>query len=109
MKQAGANTIRVHNANPWTKNYTATHIGNDGILLPNGKSHREFMDVAQSYSLKVIFPLPGEWSWLINYPQDEMYQLIENIVDEVGNHPALLVITSLHKSLICKLDVDDWR
>ena len=79
----GANTIRVYHASPWTKDYTTANIGTDGIVLPYGKSHTAFMDAANANGMKVIFPLPGEYDWLINYPEDKKYQLIRNIVDEV--------------------------
>jgi hypothetical protein len=83
MKEMGANTIRIYHTSPWTQAYSRSNIGNDSITVPYGKSHKEFMDMANQNDLKVVFPLPGEYDWLVNYAEDKMYQLIRNLVDEV--------------------------
>jgi beta-galactosidase GanA len=83
MKEMGANTIRIYHTSPWTKDYTTASIGTDGIQFPYGKSHKEFLDMADKNGLKVIYPLPGEYDWLVNYSEEKMYQLIKNVVDEV--------------------------
>ena len=92
MKESGANTIRIYHASPFTRTASIEQLGTNGYQFPIGKSHREFLDLALQYDLKVIFPLPGEEGYLRTKTQEEMYQLIRNVVDEVGNHSAILVI-----------------
>jgi hypothetical protein len=91
MKEMGANTVRIYHTSPWTKDYTTANIGTDGIAFPYGKSHKEFLDMAHSNGLKVVYPLPGEYAWLVNFSEDQMQQLIRNVIDEVGNHPSILM------------------
>ena len=91
MKEMGANTVRIYHTSPWTKAYTEANVGTNGVVYPYGKSHREFLDMAQSNGLKVIYPLPGEYSWLMNFSEEQMQQLIMNVIDEVGNHSAILM------------------
>ena len=83
MKEAGANTIRIYHVSPFTRQASIEQLGTNGIQFPIGKSHREFLDLAAQFDMKVIFPLPGEEVYLRTKTKEEMYQLIRNVVDEV--------------------------
>ena len=83
MKELGVNTIRIYHVSPFTRQASIEQLGTGGINFPIGKSHREFLDLAGAYGLKVIFPLPGEEAYLRSKTHEEMFQLIRNVVDEV--------------------------
>jgi len=109
IKETGANAIRIYHANAYTRQYSIDHLGSNGIRFPYGSSHVEFMNKCEQYGLKVIFPLPGEEGNIRTWPNTTMYQMIRNIVDEVGNHSALLMWTfgnelPLDQHLVAKLN-----
>jgi hypothetical protein len=55
------------------------------------------MDRAAENGFKVLFPLPGDEAYLMTMSTSDMQQLIRNVVDEVGNHSALLVCLYSYK------------
>jgi hypothetical protein len=98
MKSMGVNTLRMYNTNPITMQYSQDVLAGKlpnptNIKLPNGKSHVEFMDLAYHYGFMVLFPLIGDENIIRNTPQAQYYQLLRNQIDEVGNHPALLMFS----------------
>lgn len=62
-----------------------------GITTPYGKSHVEFMDIADSNGFKVMFPLVPDFAAFKNDSTEDLQQKFDNIIEEVGNHPALLM------------------
>ena len=96
MKEAGANTIRIYHISSWTRQASIEQLGTNGIQFPIGKSHREFLDLALRYGLKVIFPLPGEEAYLRTKTEDEMYQMIrskqKNSQKYFNNLPQMLLM-----------------
>lgn len=99
IKELGANTLRMYHTSPITTLYTEAVANGEqepienlvGIVLE--KDHRPFMDLAYQYGLMVIFPLDGDENTLRNVPTDTMHRLLMNQIDEIGNHPALLMYT----------------
>lgn len=95
MKATGANAIRLFNTNPTTLAATQqvvnTNPGLYNITQPFGKEHVNFMDYAAQNGLKVVFPLFSDAEALRTYTREHLYWLIKNQIDEVGNHPALLM------------------
>eukprot|EP01119_Soliformovum_irregulare_P023152 TRINITY_DN804_c0_g1_i1.p1 TRINITY_DN804_c0_g1~~TRINITY_DN804_c0_g1_i1.p1 ORF type:complete len:542 (-),score=116.29 TRINITY_DN804_c0_g1_i1:57-1682(-) len=90
MQQLGVNTIRIYHTNPITKAAVAenpTIYTTPGL----GVDHIPFMDQAAASGFKVIFPMYAEQAFLseANIPTLEAY--IRYLVDEVGNHSALLM------------------
>lgn len=65
--------------------------GQYNITKALGKEHVSFMDYAQANGLKVVFPLFSDAASLRTMDKDQLYWLIKNQIDEVGNHPALLM------------------
>ena len=65
--------------------------GQFGMNSPNGKDHTQFMDLAYQYGLKVIFPLMGDFTILMNTDDATLERYLRQQIDEVGNHSALLV------------------
>jgi hypothetical protein len=47
--------------------------------------------MAQEYGFKVIFPLAGDQTMLTKMSPDKLRQYLMWQIDEVGNHPALLM------------------
>jgi hypothetical protein len=99
IKELGANTIRIYNANPTTLLYTQQVTSGEkpaisgNIVAPVGKDHRPFFDAAQQFGLKIIFPLLGDENLMKNTPKDHYERFLENQIDEIGNHEALLMFT----------------
>jgi len=100
MKRLGVNTVRIYNTNPTTLEYTTEVLA--GIQTPivgqivgpsNGKDHRPFMDAAQDAGLMVVFALLGDATLMKNTAIDLYERWLVNQIDEVGNHPALLMYT----------------
>lgn len=89
MKALGVNTLRLYNTNPTTKQ--ASVFFNSVIPFPYGKDHVPFMDYAQRFGFKVIFPLIGDYGMMVNMKKEEFKRLLRFQIDEVGNHPALLM------------------
>jgi hypothetical protein len=93
VSELGANTLRLYNVNPTTRLASEELLatGWNKIQVANGKDHRQFMDYAHEHGLKVIFPLVGDETALTNDPEELLDQKLRNLIDEVGNHPALLM------------------
>lgn len=100
IKQSGANTIRIYNINPSTRLYTdmvlsgqVTAIDGNIVAPSYGKDHRSFMDAAFNAGLMVIYPLLGDQTLMNKLTKDQYQRYLQNQIDEVGNHPALLMFT----------------
>jgi len=93
MKELGVNTLRIYNCNPITRQASIDQLGTNGIVASVGKSHLAFMDEAYNSGFMIIFPLMGDYNIIVNHPEDELHQLIMNQIDEVINHPGLLMFT----------------
>jgi hypothetical protein len=102
LKQAGANAIRLYYASPITKLYTEHVLNNvtsaipgDGTIVPPayGYTHTTFLDMAYAYGLMVIYPLYGDQTGVTIYPAEQIEAYIMNQIDEVGNHPAILMFS----------------
>jgi hypothetical protein len=100
IKQSGANAIRIYNINPTTRMYTDAVLAGTQqavtgtIVAPSyGKDHRPFMDAAYQAGLMVIYPLLGDQTLMASLTQDEFEGYLRNQIDEIGNHPALLMYT----------------
>lgn len=93
MKELGVNTIRLYNVNPTTREASVkfSQSGTGGVTKPYGKNHIPFMDYAHENGFKVIFPLVSDEEALTNDSKDELHQKMQNLIDEVGDHPALLM------------------
>lgn len=89
MKELGANTIRIYNTNPTTKQASIYYP--QAVRLPLGKDHIPFMNLASSYGFQVIFPLISDYTILTTYDAATFKRLLRWQIDEVGNHPALLM------------------
>lgn len=95
IKELGANTIRVYNMQPFTKtlfNKFSTLFGPPLYTYPNqGAEHKPFLDAVHKYGLMAIVPIVSEEETLSLRTDEELYAMIEARVDELGNHPALLM------------------
>jgi len=91
IKELGVNTLRLYNANPSTRNATQTYT--TLFPFPYGKNHVPFMDMCQQYGFKVIFPLIGDESIMTSSSTNEFKRYLSWQIDEIGNHPALLMYT----------------
>jgi len=100
IKKSGANAIRIYNVNPTTRLYTDEVLAGNrtsiaGTIAPPsyGKDHVPFMDIAYKAGLMVIFPLLGDESLMSSLSQQQFQEYLQNQIDEIGNHPALLMYT----------------
>jgi len=102
LKQAGANAIRMYFTSPITKKYTEDVLnnvtraiaGDPPIVAPAyGYSHTTFLDLAYAYGLMVIYPLYGDQTGLTVYSTEKVQAYLRNQIDEVGNHPAILMFS----------------
>jgi len=102
LQQAGANAIRLYYTSPITKIYTENVLNNITSVIPgephpispaNGYSHTTFLDLAYEYGLMVIYPLYGDQTGVTMYPPERVQGYIMAQIDEVGNHPAILMFT----------------
>lgn len=93
MKELGVNTIRIYNVNPTTRQASIDFLetGWNNITKPYGKDHIPFLDLAQEYGFKVIFPLVSDESALVLDSEELLVQKTKNLIDEVGNHPAVVM------------------
>eukprot|EP00026_Physarum_polycephalum_P003205 Phypoly_transcript_03215.p1 GENE.Phypoly_transcript_03215~~Phypoly_transcript_03215.p1 ORF type:complete len:531 (+),score=37.96 Phypoly_transcript_03215:28-1620(+) len=89
IQQMGVNTLRLYNANPTTRAYSIEY--SNIVPLPLGKNHTAFMDLAHSFGLKVVFPLYSDYDAFQNLPPDTFKRYLRAQIDEIGNHPALLM------------------
>ncbi|PRP86331.1 putative 1,3-beta-glucanosyltransferase [Planoprotostelium fungivorum] len=90
MKQLGVNTLRIYHADPITSQEVSSNPKyNDKSII--GANHIPFLDLAQSYGFKVIFPLYAPEAGIATLSQAFMFEYIENLIDEVGYHPAVLM------------------
>ena len=97
LKELGVNTLRLYNMNPTTRKASIEQLGTNGIIEANGKDHIPFMDMAEQYGFKIIFPLVSDAQMLRANTPDYMKQLLKNQIDEVGNHSAY-VLPHLNKT-----------
>lgn len=93
MKELGANTIRLYNVNPTTRLASEKFLesGWNNVSKPYGKDHIPFLDYAYESGLRVIFPLVSDESALTLDPEDLLIQKTKNLIDEVGDHPAVIM------------------
>ncbi|PRP81615.1 hypothetical protein PROFUN_01122 [Planoprotostelium fungivorum] len=92
IQNMGVNTIRIYHAHPITQ----AAIDNNAAYTDKtvkGTSHTAFLDLASQHNLKVVFPLYAESAALDTVDASFIQEYIRNIIDEVGNHPALLLYT----------------
>jgi hypothetical protein len=102
LKRSGANTIRMYYTSPITKQYTENVLNNLTSTIPGepklvppayGYSHTTFLDLAYAYGLMVIYPLYGDQTGVTIYSEDQIKGYLMAQIDEVGNHPAILMFT----------------
>jgi hypothetical protein len=93
MKDLGANTIRVYHMVSITKTLIEKYpqIYGQKYTSDYGATHLEFMDAAHAHGLKVITPIVSEEGVLTLHTEEELNRYVEARVDEIGNHPALLM------------------
>jgi hypothetical protein len=92
LLELGVNTLRIYNVNPTSQLYADKYIGVDpNIKVDIGPSHRPFLDKASEYGFKVIFPILSDETALNDYPMDQVLRWIQTQIEEVGDHPALLM------------------
>lgn len=93
MKRAGFNTLRIYNMNPLTKTFLANNPDEfEGVVAPEqGADHLPFLDYAFLSGFRVIVPVVSDESMLTNYGEARLKRIVEANVDELGNHPALLM------------------
>jgi len=89
IKDTGANVVRFYHTNPITRDLVFQDSGyaNKGY----GSDYRPFLDACEAHGLKVVFPLFAELTQILNFPTAKMEEYIRSLVDNVGNHPALLM------------------
>jgi len=86
---SGANTVRMYHTNPITAQAV---FSDDGYPFKGyGSEYRPFMDAAAANGLKVVFPLFAELTQILSFSTEKMEEYIRNLVDNVGDHPALLM------------------
>jgi hypothetical protein len=91
----GVNTIRIYHMSPFTQllfQENPTLFGPPLYTNPDqGAVHTQFMDAADRYGFKVILPIVSDETILESMDQQQLDAMIEATVDELGNHPALLM------------------
>lgn len=60
-------------------------------ILPYGKEHTTFMDLAHKNGFKVMFPLISDLHAFRNDDIEDLQAKFDNLIEEVGNHSALLM------------------
>jgi len=90
FKQLGINTLRIYHADPITSLEVSSNpnYADKSII---GANHIPFLDLCQSYGFKVVFPLYADESAISGISSTFMMEYIENLIDEVGYHPAVLM------------------
>jgi len=90
LKSLGVNTLRIYHADPITSLEVSSNpnYADKSII---GANHIPFLDLAQSYGFKVVFPLFAVESAISGISSTFMMEYIENLIDEVGYHPAVLM------------------
>jgi hypothetical protein len=92
MKELGVNTLRLYHANPVSKLYVDKYKSIEPDLIADvGPEHRPFLDLAYQYGFKVIFPIVSDEALLFGTPPDRLERFVQTQVEEVGDHPALLM------------------
>ena len=92
IKDLGANTIRVYHMDSVTQSLIQKFPEfRQKYIQDYAATHKPFLDTAEKYGLKVIVPIVAEEVVLTQHTLDELKQFVEARVDEVGNHPALLM------------------
>lgn len=94
MKEIGVNTVRIYNLNPMTKHYLSSPKGR--ARFPDadperGAQHLPFLDLCHRFGLKVMVPIVQDEAMLYNMGDDLLDELIESQIDEMGNHPAVIM------------------
>jgi hypothetical protein len=90
IKAMGANTLRIYNTNPTTRQMSELYPTNF-IPFPQGKDHIPFLDMAQQYGFYVIFPLYSDLTAFTDDSETDFKRLLRAQIDEVGNHSSLLI------------------
>jgi len=102
LKKAGINTLRMYYTSPITNQYTQGVLngsiqpipGEPEVIPPSyGYDHIPFLDMAYQNGLMVIYPLYGDQTGVSIYPPERIEGYLKAQIDEVGNHPAILMFT----------------
>jgi hypothetical protein len=99
MKELGVNTLRLYNSNPTTRQASVEQLFTGGIAESLGKDHVPFMDMAQEYGFKVIYPLVGDQTILTTTSEEGVKQLLRNQIDEVGKKNNLKKISHRYQEI----------
>lgn len=95
IKEMGVNTIRVYHMQPFTKTLFQKFpnlFGPPQYTQPGqGAEHLPFLDACQEHGFKAIIPIVAEEENLVLRTDEELNAFVEARVDELGNHPALLM------------------
>jgi hypothetical protein len=92
MKDMGVNAIRVYHMNYITKSLIQKYPDIYKKYNVNyAAEHRTFFDVAHSYGIKIVCPVVDTETTLTTTSKDELKRFVEARVDEVGDHPALVM------------------
>jgi len=89
LAAAGANTIRLYNANPTTRAATQTYT--NLFPQPTGKDHTQFMQLAAQYNISVIYPLICDDNSFAKLDSATYKRYLRWQIDEIGNSSALLM------------------
>ncbi|PRP84849.1 hypothetical protein PROFUN_07503 [Planoprotostelium fungivorum] len=90
LQRMGVNTIRLYRTWPVTQ----LSIDSDPLYVDKsvvGTNHIPFLDMAQQYGLKVLFPLLADQALLDSFSASQIQYYIRVFIDEVGYHPAILM------------------
>eukprot|EP00026_Physarum_polycephalum_P003470 Phypoly_transcript_03482.p1 GENE.Phypoly_transcript_03482~~Phypoly_transcript_03482.p1 ORF type:complete len:768 (+),score=86.79 Phypoly_transcript_03482:78-2381(+) len=90
IKSMGANTLRLYNANPTTRQMSQIYPTSK-IPFPQGKDHIPFLDLAQQYGFSVVFPLYSDMGAFNTLSEEDFKRFLRAQIDEVGNHSAVLI------------------
>lgn len=92
FEELGVNTLRLYNVNPTSKLYVDKYKSIEPEIIETiGPEHRPFLDMAHQYGFKVIFPILSDESTLFGNPKERLERWIQTQIEEVGDHPALLM------------------
>ncbi len=92
LQELGVNTVRVYNFNPITKTFL-NKFPNEftGTVTAYAAEHSQFLDHAQRYGMQVMVPAVTDQAFLMRSDIPRIARFVEAIVDELGNHDALLM------------------
>ncbi|XP_049849277.1 uncharacterized protein LOC126318325 [Schistocerca gregaria] len=93
LKELGVNTLRIYSVNPTTREASIKLLSQNWnkIRVPFGKEHRKFLDLAEKFGFKVMFPLVSDEAALTLDSEEILDQKLRNLIDEVGDHPAVIM------------------